>query len=60
ELNAEVADATFKVELVCIVDSNDKGMMITRTENKNIMLPGTIFFHWMKRLFEWLYLRKYR
>jgi sulfide:quinone oxidoreductase len=60
ELNAEVAEATFKVELVCIVDSNDKGMMITRTENKNIMLPGTVFFHWMKRLFEWLYLRKYR
>ena len=60
ELNAEVADATFKVELVCIVDTNDKGMMITRTENKNIMLPGTLFFHWMKRLFEWLYLRKYR
>ena len=60
ELNGQTADATFKVELVCIVDSNDKGMMITRTESKNIMLPATLIFHWMKRLFEWSYLRKYR
>ncbi len=60
ELNGQSADATFKVELICIVDSNDKGMMISRTESKNIMLPGTVLFHWIKRLFEWLYLRKYR
>lgn len=60
ELQGQTADATFKVELICIVDSNDKGIMILRTESKNIMLPGTILFHWMKRLFEWLYLRKYR
>ena len=60
ELNSQTADATFKVELICIVDSNDKGIMISRTESKNIMLPGTILFHWMKRLFEWSYLRKYR
>ncbi len=60
ELNGQTADATFKVELICIVDSNDKGMMISRTESKNIMLPGTVLFHWIKRLFEWLYLRKYR
>ncbi len=60
ELQGQVAEATFKVELICIVDSNDKGIMILRTESKNIMLPGTILFHWMKRLFEWLYLRKYR
>ena len=60
ELNGQTADATFKVELICIVDSNDKGMVIKRTESKNIMLPGTVIFHWMKRLFEWSYLRKYR
>ncbi len=60
ELNDQAADATFKVELICIVDSNNKGMMISRTENKNIMLPGTILFHWAKRFFEWLYLRKYK
>ena len=60
ELNGQTADSTFKVELICIVDSNNKGMMISRTENKNIMLPQTILFHWVKRLFEWWYLRKYK
>lgn len=60
ELNGQAANATFKVELICIVDSNDKGIMISRTENKNIMLPGTILFHWLKRLFEWWYLRQYK
>jgi len=60
ELNNQTADATFQIELVCIVDSNDKGMMISRTENINIMLPGTILFHWTKRLFEWWYLRQYK
>ena len=60
ELNGQAADATFKVELICIVDSNDKGMLIRRTESNNIMLPGSLLFHWMKRLFEWSYLRKYR
>ena len=60
ELNGRTADAVFKIELICIVDSNDKGMMVSRTENKNFMLPGTILLHWTKRLFEWWYLRQYR
>jgi sulfide:quinone oxidoreductase len=60
ELDGKSADAVFKVELVCIVDSNDKGMMISRTESKNFMLPGTILLHWTKRIFEWWYLRQYR
>jgi len=60
ELNEKSADAVFKIELVCIVDSNDKGIMISRTENKNIMLPASILMHWTKRLFEWWYLRKYK
>ena len=60
ELNGRTADAVFKIELICIVDSNDKGMMVSRTENKNFMLPGTILLHWTKRLFEWWYLRRYR
>jgi sulfide:quinone oxidoreductase len=60
ELHGQTVDATFKVELICIVDSSDKGIMIARTESRNIMLPGTFLFHLMKRLFEWSYLRKYR
>ena len=60
ELNGQTADAGFKVELICIVDSNDKGIMVSRTEKRNIMLPGTVVLHWAKRFFEWMYLRKYR
>ena len=60
ELDGKPADATFKVELVCIVDSNNSGMMISRKEGSNFMLPGTILLHWTKRLFEWWYLRQYR
>ncbi len=60
EINGENTDATFKVELICIVDSNNSGILVSRTEQKNIMLPGSILFHWMKRAFEWQYLRKYR
>ncbi|MBE9567745.1 MAG: FAD-dependent oxidoreductase [Proteobacteria bacterium] len=60
ELDGQSAEATFKIELVCIVDSNDKGMMISRNEQRNVMLPGTVFLHWAKRLFEWWYLRQYR
>jgi sulfide:quinone oxidoreductase len=60
EFNGEPVGATFKVELICIVDSNDKGMLVSRTQKRNIMLPETIIFHWMKRAFEWWYLRQYR
>ena len=60
ELNGQTADAVFKVELVCIVDSNDKGMVVSRTETKNIILPSSVLFHWAKRLFEWWYLRQYK
>ena len=60
ELNGTPADATFKIELICIVDSNNKGMLVSRTEQRNLMLPGSIVFHWMKRAFERWYLRQYR
>lgn len=60
ELNQQTADAVFEVELVCIVDSYNSGILISRTQNRNIMLPPSSLFHWLKRLFEWLYLRKYR
>jgi sulfide:quinone oxidoreductase len=50
----------FKVELVCIVDSQNSGMLVARTEKHNIVMPEMRLFHWMKRLFEWWYLRQYR
>jgi sulfide:quinone oxidoreductase len=60
EFNQGSTDATFKVELICIVDSNNKGMLVSRTEKNNTMLPGNIVFHWIKRGFEKWYLRQYR
>ena len=51
---------TFKVELVCIVDSQTSGMLVARTEKRNIVMPNLVVFHWLKRFFEWWYLRQYR
>lgn len=59
DLYGDKADATFKVELMCIVDSNEKGMLVWRTPKRNILLPPCRFWHWAKRLFEWWYLRKF-
>jgi len=60
ELRGQPADKTFKVELVCIVDSNDRGMLVARTEKRNLVMPSLVIFHWLKRVFEWWYLRQYR
>jgi sulfide:quinone oxidoreductase len=51
---------TFKSELVCIVDSRNSGLLVTRTPNRNIVTPSFVGFHWAKRAFEWWYLRQYR
>jgi len=60
ELQGRVPSQTYKVELICIVDSNDRGVLVARNEKRNIILPPCRAFHWLKRLFEWWYLRQYR
>ncbi len=60
ELQGKTPQETFKVELVCIVDSQDRGMLVARTEKSNLVLPSLRLFHWAKRFFEWWYLRQYR
>lgn len=60
ELNGQPADATFKVELICIIDSVNKGSLVMRTEKRALALPSMRVFHWLKRAFEWWYLRAYR
>ncbi len=60
EFSGREPTETFKVELICIVDTNDSGMLVARTERYNLVLPSLRVFHWMKRLFEWLYLRRFR
>lgn len=60
ELKGVESDATFKAELLCIVDTNERGMLVARTEKHNLILPSMRLFHWAKRGFEWWYLRQYR
>ena len=60
DLNGQRLGATFKVELICIVDAVDRGTLVMRNEKRNLMLPSSRLLHWAKRGFEWNYLRQYR
>ena len=60
ELRGDEPMARFRVELVCIVDSQTSGMLVARTTKHNIVMPNLVIFHWLKRFFEWWYLRQYR
>lgn len=60
EFNGQTATHTFKTELICIVDSQNSGIFVARTEKWNIIMPRMRIFHWLKRFFEWWYLRQYR
>jgi sulfide:quinone oxidoreductase len=59
-LRGEAATATFKVELLCIIDAIDHGTLVFRNARRQIILPSSRLFHWAKRFFEGAYLRKYR
>ena len=65
---ANIADALagkapsirFTAELICIMDSLDKGMLVFRRGWINLTLPALRPLHWLKRAFERHYLRAYR
>jgi sulfide:quinone oxidoreductase len=59
-LNGTAATATFRSEIICIMDGLDKAMLVVRTEKRSIILPASRVFHWAKRAFEGHYLRQYR
>lgn len=59
-LNNKPASHTFKIELMCIVDANNKGMFVSRNMKGSIVLPNSYLMHYVKRLFAWWYLRQYR
>jgi sulfide:quinone oxidoreductase len=60
ELQGRPVTASFKVELMCIVDSLDKGMLVVRTPDRSSAWPEMGLMHTVKRLFEWWYLRQLR
>lgn len=59
-LNGEAATATFRIELICIMDSLDRAFLVARNEKRSLVLPALRVFHWAKRAFEAYYLRQYR
>lgn len=59
-LDNKASSHTFKVELMCIIDSNNKGMYVSRTMKSGFMLPNCRLMHTAKKLFAWWYLRQYR
>jgi len=59
-LEGQPAAARFKAELICIVDTLDRGILVYRDEKRARILPLCRLLHWAKRFFEWRYLRPYR
>jgi len=49
----------FRVELACIIDSLGSGTLVTRSSAITMLFPTMRLLHWLKRLFEWWYLRQY-
>ena len=58
-LEGKEASEKFKVELLCIIDSLGKGMLIYRGEKRGMALPSMWPLHWAKRSFEKVYLRRF-
>nr|WP_319566380.1 FAD-dependent oxidoreductase [uncultured Rhodoferax sp.] len=59
-LNGRMPKNTFKVELVCIIDAIDHGTVVFRNEKRQVILPSSRLFHWVKRWFESVYLWRYK
>ena len=60
ELAGRAAQQGFRVEMSCILDDLACGTLVYRNERRNIVLPRNRALHWLKRLYEWHYLRGYR
>jgi sulfide:quinone oxidoreductase len=60
ELDGGKPEKTFKVELLCIVDTLDSGMLVKRSPAGGFALPPVGLMHNAKAFFESWYLRRYR
>lgn len=58
-LAGKPAREKFKVELLCIIDTLDKGMLVYRGEKRSLALPSMRSLHWAKSYFEKAYLRHF-
>ena len=59
-LARQAVEEAFTAELVCIVDTLDRGLLVTRKAGGGRALPPLRAMHWAKSLFEKRYLRRYR
>jgi sulfide:quinone oxidoreductase len=59
-LDGQAPEAKPKVELICIVDTIDKGILVYRDMKRSVLLPPSRLFHWAKRFFEGHYLKVFR
>ncbi len=59
-LRGERADKTFRLALICIMDSLGKGILVYRDAKRTLILPPCSLLHWRRRVFEQMYLRAYR
>lgn len=59
-LDGKPASHGFKIELMCIIDSNNKGIYVSRKVGGGMILPNCRLMHYAKRLFGWWYLRQYK
>lgn len=60
QLKGQPANEVFKHELFCIIDTLSHGVLIKRTEAGTFMLPPLRIMHYVKRLFEGVYLKQYK
>lgn len=54
------AQQTFRTELLCIVDTLETGIWISRFQKINLILPPTRVMHWTKEILEWKSIYPYR
>lgn len=59
-LKGRPAKHRIRHEIVCIIDTLDKGILVYRSEKRSAVLPPTVLSHWAKRAFEKQYLKPYR
>ncbi len=59
-LDGKPSSARFKIELICIVDTIDQGILVYRDLKRSFLLPSSRLFHWAKRYFEGHYLKVFR
>ena len=60
ELAGRAPSKPFRPELVYIVDMQDKAMLIVRSDRLTVASPPILPLHWLKRAFEWNYMRRFQ